>query len=95
MQSEHSAKPSNEMTTLAGALDDILPCVNAGFRKNRRRRVPWPVDGSTGSGLALLPRTRSPGSLHEGLHLLRSKSAIFVGVHPLEDSLVSRLKFLQ
>jgi len=44
---------------------------------------------------ALLPRNRSPGSLHEGLHLLQSEAAIFVGIHCLEDSFVSRLKFLQ
>jgi hypothetical protein len=46
-------------------------------------------------GLTLLPRNRSPGSLHEGLHLLQSEAAIFVGIHCLEDSFVSRLKFLQ
>jgi hypothetical protein len=45
--------------------------------------------------VALLPRNRSPGSLHKGLHLLRSELAIFVGVHSFEDPLVSRLKFLQ
>jgi hypothetical protein len=46
-------------------------------------------------GLALLPRNRSPGSLHEGLDLLQSEAAILVGVHCSEDPLVSRLKLLQ
>src|SRR4051812_24723709 len=46
------------------------------------------------SGLALLLRISSPGPLHIGLHLLRSESAIFVGVHSFEDPLVSRMKFL-
>ena len=32
---------------------------------------------------------------HEGLHLLQSESAIFVGIHRLEDFFVSGLKFLQ
>jgi hypothetical protein len=33
----------------------------------------------------LLPRKRSPGSLHEGLDLVQGEAAIFVSVHSLED----------
>jgi len=44
---------------------------------------------------ALLLRNRFRGSVHECLHLLQSEAAIFVGIHCLEDSFVSRLKFLQ
>jgi hypothetical protein len=40
---------------------------------------------------ALLPRDRSPGSLHEGLDLVQGEAAIFVRVHSFEDPLVSRL----
>src|SRR6516225_9649 len=40
-------------------------------------------------------RNRSPSSVHERLHLLQRKFAIFVGVHCLKNSFVSRLKFLQ
>src|SRR6266542_1568687 len=43
----------------------------------------------------LLLRSRSSGSLHEGLHLLQSEAAIFIGVHRLEDAFVGRLKLLQ
>jgi hypothetical protein len=43
----------------------------------------------------LLRLGRSPGPLHKRLHLLRSKAAVFVGIHRLEDALVSRLKLLQ
>src|SRR5262249_41545412 len=49
---------------------------------------------SVGAGELLL-RSRSPGSLHEGLDLVQSEAAIFVRVHCLEDPLVSRLKLLQ
>lgn len=42
-----------------------------------------------------LPRNRSPGPVHERLHLLERKFAIFVGVHCLKNSFVSRLKLLQ
>ena len=38
---------------------------------------------------------RSPGPVHERLHLLHGKLAIFVAVHCLENSFVSRLKLLQ
>jgi hypothetical protein len=43
----------------------------------------------------LLLRSRSPGALHERLHLLLGKPAIFVAVHCLENSFVSRLKLRQ
>jgi hypothetical protein len=45
--------------------------------------------------LVRLPRNRSPGPVHERLHLLQGKLAIFVAVHCLENSFVSRLKLLQ
>ncbi len=50
---------------------------------------------TSGEGPPLLLRNRSPGPVHEGLHLLQSEVAIFVGIHCPEDSFVSRLKFLQ
>src|SRR6476661_4918896 len=40
-------------------------------------------------------RSRFTGPAHEGLYLLKSKSAVFVGIHRLEDFFVSGLKFLQ
>jgi putative SOS response-associated peptidase YedK len=43
----------------------------------------------------LLLRNRPPGPVHERLHLLQGKPAVFVGVHCLENSFVSRLKFRQ
>ena len=39
--------------------------------------------------------TRSPAPVHERLHLFHGQLAIFVRVHCLEDSFVSRLKLLQ
>jgi hypothetical protein len=51
--------------------------------------TPW------GRKCSLLLRNRSPGSVHERLHLLQGDDAIFVGIHCLEDSFVSRLKLLQ
>ena len=42
-----------------------------------------------------LPRNRSSGPVHKRLHLLQGKLAIFVAVHCLENSFVSRLKLLQ
>jgi hypothetical protein len=54
------------------------------------------VDEAVATGpRSLLPRNRSPSSLHEGLDLVQGEAAIFVGVHSLEDPLVSRLKLLQ
>ena len=43
-------------------------------------------------GDRLLRRNRSPGPLHERLHLLLGKPAIFVAIHRLENPFVSRLK---
>jgi hypothetical protein len=56
--------------------------------------------GSHGPGksarvLDLLPRSRCPGSLDEGLDFLHRKHAVFVGIHRFEDPFVSRLKLLQ
>ena len=42
-----------------------------------------------------MPRSRRPGSLHEGLDFLQGQDAIFVGVHCLENPLVGSLKLLQ
>src|SRR5215470_2518869 len=43
----------------------------------------------------LLLRSRSPGSLHEGLDFVQGEATIFVRVHCFEDAFVSRLKLLQ
>src|SRR5579859_2181976 len=40
-------------------------------------------------------RSRFTGPPHEGLYLLEGKSAVFVGIHRLENFFVSGLKFLQ
>src|SRR5690348_14343514 len=43
----------------------------------------------------LMLRGRSTRSPKEVMNLLRSEGSIFVGIHRLEDALVSRLKLLQ
>jgi hypothetical protein len=55
---------------------------------------PW-VGARLSFSTTLLRLGRSPGPLHKRLHLLRSKAAVFVRIHRLEDALVSRLKLLQ
>jgi len=43
----------------------------------------------------LLLGTSSASAAHEILHFLQGNGAIFIGIHSLEDALVSRLKLLQ
>ena len=43
----------------------------------------------------LLLRSRSAGAANEILHFFQGNEAIFLGIHRLEDALVSRLKLLQ
>ncbi|MGY3238885.1 hypothetical protein ACVMAJ_005775 [Bradyrhizobium sp. USDA 4448] len=65
----------------------------------RRRRQTWPTAAQTtgckGYHALARRRSRSPGPVYERLHLLERQLAIFVAVHRLEKSFVSRLKFLQ
>jgi len=67
-----------------------------GERQGRQSVSPAELGGVEVISLSFLRlRNRFPGPVHERLHLLQGKPAIFVAVHCLENSFVSYLKLLQ